>query len=128
MEQTLFQPGETIDTYKIVRKIGQGGMGEVYEAFEENLQRRIALKILSHEASSRPDLVRRFKAEARALARLEHGNIVRIYTLGEYKGQVYMAMEYVDGWTLDEYLRTHYFGLHEIKRLSHHLLEGLAAA
>jgi tRNA A-37 threonylcarbamoyl transferase component Bud32 len=128
MEGTSLKPGDLVGPYKIVRKIGQGGMGEVYEAFEETLQRRIAVKILNHEASSRPDLVRRFNAEGRALARLQHANIVRVYTLDEHNGQIFMAMEYIDGWALDEYLRTHYFGLHEIMRLARHLLEGLAAA
>lgn len=117
-----------IGPYRIVRKIGHGGMGEVYEAYEENLQRRIAIKILSREATSRPDIVSRFKIEGRVLAKLEHTNIVRIHALGEYKDQVYMAMEYVDGWTLDEYLRSRYFGLHEILRLARTMLEGLAVA
>lgn len=103
-------------------------MGEVYQALEENLQRTLAIKVLAQPASANEDAVRRFIAEGRALARLEHGNIVRIYALGEHKGQVYMAMEYVDGWTLDEYLRTHFFGLHEIMRLARHMLEGLANA
>lgn len=128
MESTLLAPNEMIGPYRIVRKIGHGGMGEVYEAYEENLQRRIAIKILSREATSRPDIVSRFKIEGRVLAKLEHTNIVRIHALGEYKDQVYMAMEYVDGWTLDEYLRSRYFGLHEILRLARTMLEGLAVA
>lgn len=128
MESDSLKAGDKIGPYKIVRKIGQGGMGEVYEAFEESLQRPIAVKILSGDASNQPDLVRRFKTEGRALARLEHANIVRVYILDEHEGRVYMAMEYIDGWTLDEYLRTHYFGLDEVLRLARHLLEGLASA
>ncbi|MGZ3723749.1 MAG: serine/threonine-protein kinase, partial [Bdellovibrionales bacterium] len=128
MEEDQLQSGDWVDSYRIVRKIGFGGMAEVYEAWEEVLQRRIAIKILSTDANSNPDLVKRFQAEGRALARLNHDNIVNIYTLGEYNGHAYMAMEYIDGWTLDVFLQMHFCGFQEILRLFRHMLEGLAAA
>ncbi len=83
--------------YEIVKRLGQGGMGTVYLANDTELKRTVALKILSRERAENETLVRRFKAEAQAAAQLRHKNIVAVYEAGEIDGQLYIALEYVDG-------------------------------
>ena len=83
--------------YLIKRKIGQGGMGAVYLAVDQDLRRTVALKVLPKEKAENPTLVRRFKAEAQAAAQLKHDNIVTIYEAGEADGYLYIALEYIDG-------------------------------
>lgn len=90
--------------YEIVQKsdgtlcvLGAGGMGSVYLAKDTELGRLVALKVLPKEKAENPRLVKRFKAEARAAAQLEHDNIVRIYESGEDQGYLFIALEYVDG-------------------------------
>jgi serine/threonine protein kinase len=122
------QPGQMVGPYRIVRKVGSGGMGEVYEASEEELRRPVAIKILSPDALSDKDMVNRFKNEGRALARIKHRNVVGLYTLGEYDGRAYMAMEFVDGMSVDEYFEKHPCGLREIVDFFRQMLEGLACA
>jgi Protein kinase domain len=90
--------------YRIVRQIGQGGMGAVYEAIQESLGRRVALKILSDRGRYRPNEIERFGLEARSAARLHHGNIVPVYGVGENQGAHYYAMQFIDGRGLDRIL------------------------
>ena len=90
--------------YYIVRKIGQGGMGIVYEARQESLGRRVALKVLPTNISSREKFRVRFQREARAAARLHHTNIVPIFGVGEDRGILYYAMQYIQGQGLDAVL------------------------
>ncbi len=91
-----------IGHYRILRELGHGAMGEVYQAQDVLLDRAVALKVLSEQFASDKDSVERFKIEARAAARLRHPNIVQIYELGESEGKHYFAMEYVPGKTLDD--------------------------
>ncbi len=88
--------------YELVREIGRGGMGVVYQARQKGLDRSVAVKMIlgSHLAS--PELVRRFQSEAKAAARLRHSNIVHIHEVGELHGQDFFVMEYVDGPSLAE--------------------------
>ncbi len=88
----------------IVSRIGRGGMGTVYKARQRDLDRTVALKILSDEASSDPAFAERFLREARALASLTHPNITTVYDFGQVDGTYYLLMEYVDGATLREIL------------------------
>lgn len=88
----------------IVGRIGRGGMGTVYKARQRDLDRTVALKILSDEASSDPAFAERFQREARALASLTHPNITTVYDFGQVDGTYYLLMEYVDGATLREIL------------------------
>ena len=90
--------------YRIVRQIGQGGMGAVYEAIQESLGRRVALKILSDRGRYRPNEIERFGLEARSAARLHHGNIVPVYGFGENHGARFYAMQFIDGRGLDRIL------------------------
>ena len=83
--------------YRIEKQIGAGGMGSVFLAVDSELQRTVALKILPKERAANPQLVKRFKSEGAAAARLEHENIVRVFDAGEIDGYLYLALEYVDG-------------------------------
>src|SRR5689334_276154 len=94
-----FRNGTQIGAYTLIQLIARGGMGEVYEAHEINLQRRVALKII---ASNDPDhnqdeLIQRFLQEARILARVNHPNIVTIYSIDTFNKLPFIAMEYVEG-------------------------------
>lgn len=88
---------ESLGNFRILSKIGQGGMGAVYQAVHGTLERPVALKILPAEFSSNPEYVMRFLREARTIATLRHENIVQVYDAGEENGQYYIAMELVDG-------------------------------
>lgn len=97
---------DQIDNYKIVEKIGEGGMGEVYKGVDVMLEREVAIKLLRPELSSREDIVNRFRSEAVALGRLNHSNIAVVYNFGRLPaGQFYMALEFVHGDTLDTVIK-----------------------
>jgi serine/threonine protein kinase len=91
--------------YEMVELIGRGGMGAVYKARQRGLDRMAAIKVLPTEASSDPTFAERFSREARALAKLNHANIVNIYDSGQAGGLYYFVMEYVDGANLRQMIR-----------------------
>ncbi|MEE2940960.1 MAG: protein kinase [Planctomycetota bacterium] len=97
-------PG-AIGPYTVVREIGRGGMGVVYEAEDRSLDRRVAIKLLPERISSSSDFVERFRREAHAAARLEHPGVVPVYGVGDADGQHYYAMQFVDGYGLDGLIR-----------------------
>ena len=86
-----------IGKYLIRKKLGQGGMGAVYLAHDEVLNRQVALKVLPRDKAENPTLVRRFKSEAQAAAQLDHPNIIAVHESGEGNGYLYIALEFVDG-------------------------------
>lgn len=90
--------------FQILRKLGQGGMGQVYLAEQTSLKRKVALKFLRADLAANATAMSRFRAEAEAVARLNHPNIVQVYTVGEHEGLHYMALEFVDGMNLRTYL------------------------
>jgi predicted ATPase/serine/threonine protein kinase len=92
--------GQLISHYRILNKLGAGGMGEVYRARDTRLERDVAIKTLSLERCSHPDALARFEQEARSACALNHPNIVTIYELGQVDGTRYIAMELVDGETV----------------------------
>ena len=92
--------GGTLGDFRILREVGRGGMGVVYEAKQISLGRRVALKVLPFAAVLDPRHLQRFKNEAQAAAALEHPNIVNIYSVGCERGVHYYAMQYIDGQTL----------------------------
>jgi len=98
------RPGTTIADFYIERKLGSGAMGDVYLATQLSLQREVALKILPPAFVRDPSHLQRFLHEARLAARLEHPNIVTVYAAGEDNGVYYMAMAYVRGQSLQDYL------------------------
>src|SRR5262245_614299 len=100
-------PPTRIGPYRILRPLGEGGMGAVYEAINESIERRVAVKVLHPEYACRPDVVNRFFNEARAVNRIEHPNIVQVSECGQTDdGTVYLVMEFLRGETLGGRLET----------------------
>src|SRR3989440_4491441 len=97
-------PNTKIAQYTIVSKIGEGGMGEVYRAQDTKLDRKVALKILPADLASNRDRMDRFVREAKSAAALSHPNIAQIFEIGEHDGTHFIAMEFVDGFTLRQLL------------------------
>jgi len=93
--------GTTLSHYKIIEKLGQGGMGEVYLAEDSRLDRKVALKILPQHLSERAELRERFEREARAVSSLNHPHICTLYDIGEQDGIHYLVMEHLVGETLE---------------------------
>lgn len=120
---------ERIGHYRIVEELGRGGMGTVYRAHEESLNRSVAIKVLGEHLAHDPEYVKRFLREARSAAALSHPNIVQIYFIGEEDGKHFFVMEYVQGRSLHQIL--HDDGPIDVERSVRYLKEavsGLAEA
>ncbi|MGC9358654.1 MAG: protein kinase domain-containing protein, partial [Anaerolineae bacterium] len=89
--------GRYIERYKIIKRIGHGGMAEVYKGLHPALHRHVAIKVVGRHLQANPEVNARFQREARAVAALRHPNIVQIFDFGRYEGGHYMVMEYVEG-------------------------------
>jgi serine/threonine protein kinase len=98
---------ELLGQFRIIERIGRGGMGEVFKAEQPAMERLVAIKILHSKLASRPDLVSRFRREARAMSRLSHPNTARVFLYGhlEETQQLYIVMEYLDGIDLAQHTR-----------------------
>jgi serine/threonine protein kinase/Tol biopolymer transport system component len=120
--------GKTISHYKILEKLGEGGMGVVYKARDTHLDRFVALKILPAEKVADPERRRRFVQEAKAASALNHPHIVTIYDIDEADGVHFIAMEYVDGRTLDQLIPRHGMRLNEALKVAVQVADALAAA
>ena len=94
--------GRAIGRYRITEVLGEGGMATVYKAYDTQLQRYVALKIILPVRQTSEKFLRRFRNEARALAQLSHSNIVRIYDFGEHENLPYLVMEYIAGGSLKQ--------------------------
>ncbi len=97
--------GLTLGDFQVEKLLGRGGMGEVYLATQRSLNRPVALKVLRQDYASSSPYLARLRAEATAIARLNHPNIVHVYTLDEVEGLQFIAMEYVQGTNLRDYIR-----------------------
>ena len=96
--------GREVGRFSLVQRIGAGGMGQVYEAHDQELDRRVAVKVLHDHAVNSPTGRTRLLREAQAIAKLSHPNVVSVYDVGRHQDRVYIAMEFVDGQTLGAWL------------------------
>ena len=120
--------GSTLGHCVIEELIGQGGMARVYRAYQSNLDRYVAVKILPPYYAADQNFVERFKIESRAMARLTHPNILVVHDAGREHGHLYILMEYVSGGNLKDYMESRPFSFADIPRIIHDLAAALSYA
>jgi serine/threonine protein kinase len=120
--------GRTLDTFEILDKLGEGGMGAVYRARDTRLDRVVALKLIRPSELPGRDRVERFKREARAISRLNHPHICALYDIGEHDGEAFLIMELVSGETLASRLERGPLRIEEVLRYGAQIAEALDAA
>ncbi|MFN2393910.1 MAG: serine/threonine-protein kinase, partial [Pyrinomonadaceae bacterium] len=118
----------TISHYRIVRKIGEGGMGEVYLAQDKKLDRQVAIKILNEEFGQHESNLRRFIREAKAASALNHPNILIVHEIGEYENTNYIVSEFINGKTLRQILKENPLKLSEVLDISIPIVDALCTA
>src|ERR1700676_4903748 len=121
-------PGTKLGPYEILAPIGAGGMGEVYRAKDTRLGRDVALKILPESFAREPDRLRRFEQEARAVAALNHPNILAIHDIGTHDGAPYLVSECLEGQSLRDELKGGALPLRRSIEYGTEIAQGLAAA
>jgi len=120
--------GKTISHYKIIEKLGEGGMGVVYKAEDTKLKRTVALKFLSPQAVGREEDKKRFVHEAQAAAALHHPNICTVFEIDEVEGQTFIAMAYLDGQSLKEKIEAKPLKFDEAVDIAMQVADGLQEA
>lgn len=123
-----FQPGQMLGAYRIIGKIGQGGMATVYKAYQPSMDRHVAIKILPGQLAESPEFVKRFQQEARIIARLEHPHILPVFDFGEDNGVTFFVMRYFDAGTLKDKMAAGPLPIHEIDRIFTQLADALGYA
>ncbi len=125
---TALTNGQQLGSYLILKRLGAGGMGEVYLAKDSRLDRTVALKVLSPDVSSDQRRMQRFRQEAKVVSSLNQPNILTIFEFGEVEGLTFLATEFIDGQTLRDHLREKRLKLAEILDIAIQVLAALDAA
>jgi serine/threonine protein kinase/tetratricopeptide (TPR) repeat protein len=130
----MLNPDQNIDHFKVIRKLGEGGMGEVYLAEDQKLARKVALKVLPYDLLEDSDRLDRFYREARIAAKISHPNVMAIYDFGTCRPEGsdkdlnYIVMEYIEGESLRDYLANRTVSMSDRLRISERIARGLSAA
>ena len=122
------EPGQMLSRYRLLAKIGEGGMGVVWKALDTSLDREVALKLLPDELSQDAERLARLESEARIIAALNHPNIVTLHSIEEAEGRRFLTLELVEGRPLAELIPSRGFALPEFARIAHAVVEALSAA